>query len=75
MTDRDTIKNLVAALQRIVDEEQAHYDQAYRAASAHNNSDGVGVRFDYAPYPTLPKWFGEAKALSPNQKRANNEYR
>jgi hypothetical protein len=60
---KDTINNLVAILERIVDEEQASYDRSYRAASDTNNMDGVGIHFDYTPYPVLPKWFDEAKAL------------
>lgn len=53
----------LAFLKRIVDEEQARYDQAYRAALVHNNTDGVGIHFDYAPYPKLPDWFNEARDI------------
>jgi hypothetical protein len=63
MTDKDIANNLVAVLERIVDEEQVRYDRSYRAAADTNNMDGVGIHFDYAPYPTLPKWFDEAKTL------------
>ncbi len=60
---KDTINNLVAVLERIVDEEQARYDQAYRYADAHNNTEGVGKYFGYAPLPIHPTWFDEAVAL------------
>lgn len=60
---KDTINNLVATLQRIVDEEQARYDQAYRYADAHNNTEGVGKYFGYAPLPVHPTWFEDAKAI------------
>ncbi len=58
-----TSPEMRSMLERIVTEEQARYDRAYRAAVAHNNAEGVGVRFDYAPYPALPAWFNEAQDI------------
>lgn len=37
-------------------EAQETYQSEYRSANIINNSDGVGQKFDYAPYPVLPKW-------------------
>jgi hypothetical protein len=54
---------MFALLERIVSEEQARYDRSYRAAADTNNMDGVGIHFDYAPYPVLPKWVEEAKRI------------
>lgn len=60
---KDTVDGLVAILERIVNEEYMRYHRAYLAAVEHNNSEGVGIRFDYVSYPTLPKWYDEAQAL------------
>jgi hypothetical protein len=54
---------LIAELREIMRQEQERYDRSYRAAVSHNNTEGVGVHFDYATYPALPKWFAEASAL------------
>ena len=53
----------LALLKRLVREEEERYEKAYRAASAHNNTDGVGIHFDYAAYPTHPEWFTLARDI------------
>ena len=58
-----TAPEMFDLLQQIVDEEQKRYDREYRAASEHNNSDWAGIKFDYAPYPTLPDWVNEAQDI------------
>ncbi len=70
-TQSKTLADALAMLESIVSEEQRRYDREYRAASEHNNSDWVGIKFDYAPYPTHPAWFNEARDILARAKENN----
>lgn len=50
-------------LARIVREDEERVLRSQRAASAHNNTDGVGVDFDYMSSESPAPWYVEAKAL------------
>jgi hypothetical protein len=54
---------LLEVLKGAVMLEQTKYDAAYQSACIHNNSDGVGIHYDYASYPTMPEWVERAKAI------------
>jgi len=50
-------------LKLAVQDAEERYHREYRSVNIHNNLDGVGIHFDYASYPSLPKWVEPAKAL------------
>jgi hypothetical protein len=54
---------LLAELREIVRQEDEQYLREYRATDAVNNSDGVGVHFNFAEYPEYPKWYVSAVEL------------
>jgi hypothetical protein len=49
------------ALMMAVKTQQADYDREVEAVERHNNTDGVGIHFDYASYPQTPIWLAHAK--------------
>lgn len=61
MTDRR--KAALEALKREIDKAKADYIAGCRAASAHNNTDGVGIHFNYMSSPPRPSWIEPAERL------------
>jgi hypothetical protein len=55
-------EQLVEALQAAVQQAEAEHAASMRACDRHNNSDGVGQRFDYATPKILPAWYASAHA-------------
>ena len=47
---------ILDALQAAVTEAEAEHARSVRAADVHNNTDGVGQKFDYMSPAALPSW-------------------
>lgn len=54
---------MLEALTSIVNTERKAYDRRVKCASSHNNTDGVGIAFDYTSPDPLPAWFEAAEQL------------
>ena len=61
---------LLEALKDIVEQWEKQYQAAKASADRHNNSDGVGIYFDYIPYPLVPKWIETARAAIASAERS-----
>jgi hypothetical protein len=54
---------LLKNLESIVIVEDHKYNQRIQAANIHNNTDGVGIDFDYISADPLPEWVIQAKLI------------
>lgn len=57
---------LAMTLEKIIAIEDEKYYSGLRAADIHNNTDGVGIHFDYMSPPPLPNWVKEAQEVLNN---------
>jgi hypothetical protein len=58
----DDRHNLIASLAAAVEQAEKEHAASVRACDIHNNSDWVGIRFDYATPRALPAWYAQARA-------------
>lgn len=56
------IEALIDILRQAVDQAEKEHAASVRACDIHNNTEGVGQRFDYATPKSLPAWYSQANA-------------
>lgn len=56
-------KELLEALKKAVKHEVDKYEADMKYASQHNNTDGVGIHFDYYSAKPMPEWVKPAQEI------------
>jgi len=63
MNQANYLSRLRALLIQAVREAERTHEASVRAADIHNNSEWVGIKFDYISPTPLPQWAREARDL------------
>ena len=56
-------QNVYHLLSEMLTEFEYEYQKELNRVSEHNNSDWVGIKFDYLNNPTIPSWVEKARKI------------